>query len=200
MIMPGIAYETSSGGPFMRDINSQSGTTDQELYWYMNSGHVRTEDWRSGLQGPYAMMFTATGTTPSSDLDTSFFGSLKIDGYVGESVRGTVTGKANGVSSGFEAVLHWYNKDAQYWAKANGENYKSPLTKAGGYTMNLYKGEFLVANDSVTVSTGQTATKDIASRKANTTVIWRIGSFDGQPFELKNGDRITPASLGLSHG
>jgi rhamnogalacturonan endolyase len=57
MIMPGVAYETSSGGPFMRDINSQSGD-DQELYWYMNSGHVRTEPWRFGLMGPYAMKFT----------------------------------------------------------------------------------------------------------------------------------------------
>ena len=57
MIMHGVAYETSSGGPFMRDINSQSGD-DQELYWYMNSGHVRTEPWRFGLMGPYAMKFT----------------------------------------------------------------------------------------------------------------------------------------------
>lgn len=58
MIMPGTAYETSASGPFMRDINSQSGDTDQELYWYMNSGHLRTEPWRFGLQGPYAMTFT----------------------------------------------------------------------------------------------------------------------------------------------
>lgn len=55
--MPGNAYEHSAGGPFMRDINSQS-TGDQELYWYMNSGHVRTEPWRFGLLGPYAMRFT----------------------------------------------------------------------------------------------------------------------------------------------
>jgi rhamnogalacturonan endolyase len=191
MVMPGVAYETSSSGPFMRDINSQTGTTDQELYWYMNSGHVRTEDWRSGLQGPYAMTFTPAGTTPSGDLDTSFFGSLKIDGYVGESSRGSVTGKATGVPSGFEAVVHWYNKDAEYWTKAAGGNYKSPLMTAGAYTMKLYKGEFLVANDSVTVAAGQTATKDIASKESNATVIWRIGEFDGQPFELKNGDKIT---------
>jgi len=57
MIMPGTAYETSSGGPFMRDINSQSGD-DQELYVYWNSGHVRTEPWRFGLMGPYGMKFT----------------------------------------------------------------------------------------------------------------------------------------------
>ena len=191
MIMPGVAYETSAGGPFMRDINSQTTTTDQELYFYMNSGHVRTEDWRSGLNGPYAMAFTAVGTKPSETLDTSFFGSLRIDGYMGESARGSVTGKATGVPSNFEAVIHWYNKDAQYWTKAQGGNYKSPLMKPGSYTMKLYKGEFLVTTDSVTVIAGQTAEKDIASKESNPAVIWRIGEFDGQPFELKNGDKIT---------
>ena len=55
--MPGTAYEHSAGGPFMRDINGQTAE-DQELYWYMNSGHVRTEPWRLGLMGPYAMRFT----------------------------------------------------------------------------------------------------------------------------------------------
>lgn len=62
--------------------------------------------------------------------------------------------------------------------------------KPGSYTMKLYKGEFLVATDSVTVTAGQNATKDIASKEPNTPVIWRIGEFDGQPFELKNGDKI----------
>ncbi|KAJ4364486.1 hypothetical protein N0V83_009080 [Neocucurbitaria cava] len=191
MVMPGVAYETSAGGPFMRDINSQTTDSDQELYWYMNSGHVRTEDWRSGLNGPFAMTFTAAGTTPSGNLDTSFFGSLKIDGYVGESGRGSVSGKASGVPDNFEAVLHWYNKDAQYWTKAQGGAYKSPLMKPGSYTMKLYKNEFLVTTDSVTVTAGQTATKDITSKEANTSTIWRIGDFDGQPFDLKNGDKIT---------
>ncbi|KAG8850941.1 hypothetical protein FRB91_008681 [Serendipita sp. 411] len=41
MVLPGTAYETSSGGPFMRDINNQ-GSSQQELYWYMNSGHEQT--------------------------------------------------------------------------------------------------------------------------------------------------------------
>jgi rhamnogalacturonan endolyase len=191
MIMPGVAYETSSSGPFMRDINSQTTDSDQELYWYMNSGHVRTEDWRSGIKGPYAMTFMANGATPSANLDTSFFGTLKIDGYVGDSGRGSVTGKATGVSDKFETVVHWYNKDAQYWTKAQSGSYKGPLMRPGNYNVRMYKSEFLVANNSVTVTAGQTATQDIASKEANTTVIWRIGEFDGQPFELKNGDKIT---------
>ncbi|KAH5331056.1 rhamnogalacturonate lyase [Parastagonospora nodorum] len=191
MSMPGLAYETSSGGPFMRDINSQTTDPDQELYFYMNSGHVRTEAWRSGLKGPYAITFQPAGASPPSAPDTSFFGSLKIDGYVGESGRGSVTGKATGVDSKFETVLHWYNDAAQYWTKASGGNYKSPAMKAGTYNMKLYKGEFVVATDTVTVTAGQTASKDIASKEVSPAVIWRIGEFDGQPFELKNGDKIT---------
>jgi rhamnogalacturonan endolyase len=62
--------------------------------------------------------------------------------------------------------------------------------KPGTYTMKLYRGEFLVANDSVTVTAGQTVTKDITSKETEKPVIWRIGNFDGQPFELKNGDKI----------
>ncbi|KAF2821217.1 hypothetical protein CC86DRAFT_303672 [Ophiobolus disseminans] len=191
MVMPGVAYETSAGGPFMRDINSQTTDNDQELYWYMNSGHVRTEDWRSGLQGPYALTFTAAGTTPSENLDTSFFGSLSIDGYVSESGRGSVTGKTSGVPDNFETVLHWFNKDAQYWTKAQGGDYKSPLMKSGSYTMKMYKGEFLVTTDSVIVTAGKTATKNIASKEITSAAIWRVGEFEGQPFELKNGDKIT---------
>jgi rhamnogalacturonan endolyase len=191
MVMPGVAYESSASGPFMRDINSQTTTSDQELYWYMNSGHVRTEDWRSGLQGPYAMTFTAAGTGRSENLDTSFFGSLKVDGYVGQSGRGSVAGKASGVPVTFETVVHWYNKNAQYWTKAQVGSYKSPQMKPGSYIVKMYKGELVVANDTVTVTAGQTVTKNIVSKDVNATVIWRIGEFDGQPFELKNGDKIT---------
>ncbi|KAF2014285.1 polysaccharide lyase family 4 protein [Aaosphaeria arxii CBS 175.79] len=192
MIMSGTAYETSASGPFMRDINSQTGSSDQELYWYMNSGHVRTEPWRFGLQGPYAMAFTAPNSKPSESLDTSFFEKLSIQGYVPASGRGSVSGKATGVPEKFETVIHWHNTGAQYWAKASADGtYKSPLMKPGAYDMKLYKGEYLVANDSVSVTAGQTSSKNIASKESNPSVIWRIGEFDGQPFELKNGDKIT---------
>jgi rhamnogalacturonan endolyase len=58
MIMPGNAYETAAGGPFFRDIHTQ-GSAQQELYVYMNSGHIRTEPWRFGLMGPYTMKYVA---------------------------------------------------------------------------------------------------------------------------------------------
>ncbi|KAF4814814.1 Rhamnogalacturonate lyase A [Colletotrichum tropicale] len=188
MIMPGNAYEHSAGGPFMRDINSQS-TGDQELYWYMNSGHVRTEPWRFGLLGPYAMRFT-TGAQPSADLDTSFFDALNIDGYVPDSGRGSVSGTATGVAGNFETAVHWFNSDAQYWTKATGGKFTSPLMKPGTYTMKLYRDEFPVAEDNVTITAGCKITKDIASTEAKPSVIWRIGEFDGKPTELKNGDKI----------
>ncbi|KAH9994589.1 polysaccharide lyase family 4 protein [Xylariaceae sp. FL0662B] len=189
MIMPGNAYETSSGGPFMRDINSQTTSSDQELYWYMNSGHVRTEPWRFGLMGPYAMVFTE-GDKPSADLDTSFFEGLDIQGYVPEDRRGSVSGTASGVPSDFEVVLHWHNDEAQYWTKAHDGKFKSPPMKTGSYTMQLYKGEYAVANATVSVSAGKDTVEDIASAEPSTSVVWRIGDFDGQPFELKNGDKI----------
>ncbi|KAI1373982.1 polysaccharide lyase family 4 protein [Hypoxylon crocopeplum] len=188
MIMPGTAYETSAGGPFMRDINSQTGS-DQELYWYMNSGHVRTEPWRFGLMGPYAMRFTK-GDEPSAELDTSFFDGLSIQGYVPANQRGTVSGSASGVSSEFETVVHWYNDKAQYWAGASNGSFKSPLMKTGSYTMKLYKGEYEVAKDTVAVTAGSDTKKDIASTEPNPSIVWRIGNFDGKPLELKNGDKI----------
>ncbi|KIM34166.1 polysaccharide lyase family 4 protein [Serendipita vermifera MAFF 305830] len=190
MIMPGNAYETSSGGPFMRDINTQ-GSDQQELYFYMNSGHIRTEPWRLGLMGPYAMTFTPNTNAPSGNLDTSFFSGLSIQGYVPNNQRGKVSGSATGVPSQFETVLHWYNTQAQYWTKASGGTYTSPLMKPGSYTMKMYRGEFLVAQSSVTVSAGSTVSKDIAATAEPTRQsIFRIGEFDGQPFELKNGDKI----------
>ncbi|KAF2870633.1 Rhamnogalacturonase B, N-terminal-domain-containing protein [Massariosphaeria phaeospora] len=190
MVMPGVAYESSASGPFMRDINSQTGSSDQELYWYMNSGHVRTEPWRFGLQGPYAMAFTAAGAKPSENLDTGFFGGLSIQGYVASNGRGSVSGATSGVPEQFETVVHWHNTAAQYWTKANNGTYKSPLMKPGTYSMKLYKQEFLVANDTVTITAGQTTSKDIASKEPSTPAIWRIGNFDGQPRDLKNGDKI----------
>lgn len=123
-------------------------------------------------------------------MDTSFFAGLNVQGYVPNSARGSISGAATGVLSQFETVVHWHNTQAQYWTKANNGSYKSPMMKPGSYTMKLYKGEFLVATDSVMVTAGQSVTKNIASTEPSTPVVWRIGNFDGQPFELRNGDKI----------
>lgn len=133
----------------------------------------------------------STGAQPSGKLDTSFFDQLNITGYVPSTGRGKVSGTATGVPSSFEAVLHWYNHASQYWTRAAKDgSYTSPFMKPGTYTMKLYRDEFPVAQDTVTVTAGGSATKNIASTEKQPPVIWRIGDFDGQPFELKNGDKI----------
>lgn len=52
------------------------------------------------------MYFSRSGT-PSTDIDTSFFGDLDIKGYVPESGRGYASGTASGADSGGEQVVHW---------------------------------------------------------------------------------------------
>lgn len=189
LIMPEGAYETASGGPFMRDINNQGTSDQQEFYYYMNSGHLRTEPWRMGLKGPYVLSFSQT--QPSADIDTSFFAQLNIGGYVAASGRGHVSGVASGVPAKFQTVLHWHNAQNQYWAYANQNGtFRSPSMKPGSYTMKLYKQEFLVAQTSVRVTAGANVAMNIASAEKLRTPIWRVGEFDGQPFEFKNGDKF----------
>lgn len=56
--------------------------------------------------------------------------------------------------------------------------------------MKMYRGEYPVSQDTVTIAAGVKATKNMVSSDPNLSVMWRIGTFDGQPFELKNGDKI----------
>ncbi|RPB16675.1 putative rhamnogalacturonate lyase A [Morchella conica CCBAS932] len=190
MVIPDpTAYETSAGGPFMRDINYNNGGDYHALYWYMNSGHVRTEDARLGLHGPYALVFSRSGE-PSGSLDTSFFSTLGISGYVPTASRGYVSGTATGIPSGFQTVLHWYNSAAQYWTYASSSGtFTSPPMKPGTYTMVLYKDELKVATKSVTVSAGSTtASGTIASTEGTRSTVWRIGEFNGRPTGFRNAD------------
>jgi rhamnogalacturonan endolyase len=189
LIMPEGAYETASGGPFMRDINNQGTSDQQEFYYYMNSGHLRTEPWRMGFKGPYA--FTFSRTDLNANIDTSFFEKLQIPGYVPKSARGRVSGTATGVPSHFQTVLHWHNPQNQYWTYADKSGkFTSPRMKPGTYTMKLYKQEYLVATSSVKVVAGADTAANIASTEKAYKPIWRVGEFDGQPFELKNGDKF----------
>lgn len=109
------------------DINNQ-GSDQQELYFYMNSGHEQTEAYRTGLFGPYAMVFT-TGSTPSGTLDTTFMDSLGLKGYVASSGRGKVTGSYSGVLSGPAVTIGFANSAAQYWASGSGSELLSSMHK-----------------------------------------------------------------------
>ncbi|RDW87317.1 galactose mutarotase-like protein [Coleophoma crateriformis] len=197
MIMPGTAYETSSGGPFFRDINTNAAGSTNNLYFYMasfhllksNSGHVQTEAFRTGLHGPYVMSFSRSGT-PSGTADLSFWEGMGATGYVATSARGTVVGKAGGIdATKYPIVVHWYNSAAQYWATADAStnNFASPAMKPGTYTMVLYQDELLVATKSVTVSAGVKTSANIDSTwTTGSTTLFQIGDWDGQPTGFRN--------------
>ncbi|KAH7063647.1 putative rhamnogalacturonate lyase A [Macrophomina phaseolina] len=185
MLMP--QYETSSGGPFHRDINTNNAGDSTNLYWYMNSGHVQTEAFRMGLHGPYALTWSRSGVPSLSGLDFSFMADLDLEGYVADSGRGTVSGTASGVSSDYEVVVHWYNDDAQYWTYASSSGaFTSPAMKPGTYTMALYQTELKVATSSVTVKAGSATSAHIASTWSSNTTLFQIGGWDGQPTGFLN--------------
>ncbi|KAL2796419.1 rhamnogalacturonate lyase A [Aspergillus keveii] len=194
-------YETSSGGPFFRDINTNNGGDMTALYWYMNSGHVQTESYRMGLHGPYSMYFSRSGT-PGTNIDTSFFANLGIKGYVAANGRGTVTGTASGADSSMDWVVHWFNDNAQYWAYTNSNGgFTSPAMKPGTYTMKYYQGEYAVAETTVTVSAGSTTTKNISGSVKTGTTIFKIGEWDGQPTGFRNAEnqlRMHPSDSRMS--
>lgn len=182
--------EKSSGGPFFRDIQFQSGT-DTEVYNYMNSGHAQTEAWRMGLHGPYALVFT-NGSTPGVP-DFSWMSGLGLTGWV--SSRGNVVlNGLNGMASGYSYTVGFANSNAQYWttASSSGAAVKYGLIP-GTYTMTVYKGELAVYTENVTVNGGATTTlntRTINGDPSSASAIWRIGNWDGTPNELLNGQTI----------
>jgi rhamnogalacturonan endolyase len=190
MMLP--QYESSSGGPFFRDINTNVAAPTSHLYFYMNSGHVRTEDWRLGFHGPYYIQFSRSGIPSLDGADLEWYGNLGLKGWVPASDRGRVSGRVSGVDAKYQRVVHWYNAAAQYWAYADSSGaFTSPLMKTGSYTMVLYQGELKVASLSgVSVSRGATTSRDIASAAPARNIIWRIGDDDGQPTGFRNADKF----------
>ncbi|PBP24802.1 Rhamnogalacturonase B [Diplocarpon rosae] len=192
MVIPGVSYELSSGGPFFRDIDTNPTGDYCGLYFYMNSNHVQTEDYRMGLHGPYSLFFTRTDA-PSADTDLSFMGDLDLDGWVAASGRGTVKGTAAGVDgSEFQIVLHWFSVHAQYWVYADEDGaFVSPAMREGTYTQVLYQGELKVATkNSVEVTAGEQTTADIESTwDTGSTTLFQIGDWDGRPTGFRNADK-----------
>ncbi|CAE6455754.1 unnamed protein product [Rhizoctonia solani] len=192
MVVPGNAYETSSGGPFFRDINNQNSQSDDganEVYWYMNSNHAQTESYRTGFFGPYALVFTS-GSAPSANLDLSFFADLGFKGYVAASGRGSVAGSVSGIPSSFQAVVGLKNSNAQYWGKVSGTSFSISGVKPGTYTATLFKKELEVGTGSVTVSPGKSSSLRLSSTESIKTTIWQIGVPDGTPSGFLNADKI----------
>jgi rhamnogalacturonan endolyase len=200
LVMSDRAYETSSGGPFFRDINNKVDVSN-ELSFYMNSDHTRIEDYRYGFHGPYALVVGSSSTSSSSaakSVDFSFFQSLSLTGFVPDSKRGTVTGTITDaktvIGSSDTVVVTWSNSAAQYWTKlsAGGRSFTSPKMKPGTYTMKVYKKQLEVASVSSVVVSAGAATKANAavSYSLASSPIWRIGTWDGTPDEFLNADKI----------
>ncbi len=187
--------ESSSGGPFYRDIENQGDGTnsDQEVYNYMNSGHQEPEAWRMNvLYGPYALVFT-TGAPPTLPLDYSWIetGGLNLLGWVSATNRGAIAGVASGIPAGFQGVVGFANTNAQYWAVvASDGTYTTPLMKPGTYNVTLYKGELPVTNNTVTVTVGTTNTLNLTSGEPNPSYIFKIGEWDGTPAGFLNASNI----------
>ncbi|KAK7464908.1 hypothetical protein VKT23_006116 [Stygiomarasmius scandens] len=188
MVIPGTGYETSSGGPFFRDIDNQ-GSDQQEVYFYMNSNHEQTEAYRTGFFGPYALIFT-DGTPPSGDLDTSFMDDLGLEGYVAAADRGTVTGTYSGTLADLPVTIGFKNDDAQYWAAGSSGSFSGPAMKPGTYDVTLYQGELEAGTGTVTISAGGTANVDLESSLDVPDTIWSIGTVDGTPAGFLNADLI----------
>jgi rhamnogalacturonan endolyase len=185
--------ESSSGGPFFRDIEQQGTSASVEVYNYMWSGHNDTEVQRLGvLYGPYALMVSGTSTPAAPDM--SFMYTFGFAGSVASSGRGFVVGAVSGVTSGAAATVGWANSTAQYWAvPASNGDFSSPAMKPGSYTQTLYQGELPVATRTVTVTAGSTATGQNLTSTWLTPAspIFRIGTWDGTPSGFLNWANLT---------
>lgn len=182
--------ESCVGGPFFRDIQFQSGT-DTEIYNVMNHAIGATEDYRMGLYGPYAYIFT-NGSTPSAP-DYSFCSALNLKGYVKSRGAVAVVG-LSGMDTNYTYTYGFANSGAQYWATANSKGFvKCTDMKPGIYTMTVYKGELEVHRGTVTVNANETTilnTQTISNDPSSKSAIWRIGNWDGTPLEFLNGSNI----------
>jgi rhamnogalacturonan endolyase len=207
--------ESSTGGPFVRDIENQGdgSGSDQEIYNYMNSGHHldlsiggQTEGFRLNvLHGPYAFCFT-TGGTPSVP-NMSFIANLGLTGYVGSSGRGQVVlNGLSGMNTAYTYYMGFNNSTAQYWSTLSSSGSGSCQgMKPGSYTMTVYKNELAVYTNTVSVTAGGATTVHtitITGDPSTVSTIWRIGDWDGTPLEFLNGSRIMtmhPSDVRNSH-
>jgi rhamnogalacturonan endolyase len=184
--------ESSSGGPFFRDIEQQGTSASVEVYNYMWSGHNDTEVQRLGvLYGPYALMVAGTSTPAAPDM--SFMYNFGFDGAYGPSLRGFVVGATAGLTSGTTGTVGFSNVDAQYWCPAgtNGD-FSSPAMKPGEYLQTLYQDELAVATRNVTVTAGTTLTgQNITSAWLTpASPVFRIGTWTGAPTSFLNSANL----------
>ena len=188
--------EGNSGGPFYRCLLNQCTSTDQEITYIVNYGETQTEAYRTGILNAYTFVAT-TGATPSTSIDTSWFSSMGLSGYVASSGRGAVAAVGiNGRDTAYTYTVGFSNTTAQYWTTAAASNgyFNCGGMRPGTYTMTFYKNELAVYTESVTVNAGSTNvlnTRTITTDPSSVTPIFRIGNWDGSPAEFRNGSLVT---------
>ena len=188
--------EGASGGPFYRCLLNQCTSTDQEITYIVNYGEAQTEAYRFNVLNAYTLVCT-TGGTPSTSIDTSWFSSMGLNGYVAASGRGRVTAVGiSGRDTAYTYTVGFANSTAQYWATAAASNgyFNCTGMRPGTYTMTIYKNELAVWAGSATVTAGGTTvlnTIAITADPSSQSVIWRIGNWDGSPAEFRNGSLVT---------
>lgn len=186
--------EGNSGGPFFRCLLNQCGT-DQEITYIVNYGEAQTEAYRTSVLNCYTLVFT-TGAVPGT-IDTSWFSSMGLTGYVSSSGRGRVTGVGiAGRDTNYAYTVGFSNSTAQYWTSARSTDgyYNCTGMLPGTYTMKIYKNELAVYSGSVSVTAGGTValnTITITGDPSSVTPIFRIGNWDGSPTEFRNGGNLT---------
>jgi rhamnogalacturonan endolyase len=205
--------EGGSGGPFYRSLLNQITSTNNEITYIVNYGEGQTEGFRTSRLNSYTLSFT-DGSAPAP-VDTSWFGDMKLLGYVAPNARGNVfVPSIAGRTGNFDYTVGFANATAQYWADvaATDGHASSDGMIPGDYTMTVYKNELAVASAPVTVTAGTTniiapitigadalVNSDDPRNKwhiakgdpSMTQALFRIGEWDGTPREFKNGDKIT---------
>lgn len=182
------SYESSSGGPFFRDINSQTAGDTEEIYFYMFSGHAQTEPFRKDqLHGPYALCFTE-GPPPAMPA-MNWMKDLGLRAWVSQ--RGRVTGTATRLLPGVPYTAYLSNEIAQYWTRidANGK-FTSTAMKPGTYSLRLMRNELAVAETQVTVTHADTASVQLQD-PGLPSYLWRLGLPDGTPQGFRNASKMS---------
>lgn len=187
-------HEGGSGGPFYRSLIQQCGG-DQELTYIVNYGQAQTEAFRTHILNHYTLAFTHG--EPPGEVDTSWFGSMGLTGYVAPAGRGSVS--CSGISGRYDEYTYtvgFANATAQFWGEAASSNGSFNVMDIlpGTYTMQIYKNELAVYTGTVSVSAGSNTPLNpitITADPSMTPPLWRIGDWDGTPLEFLNGDKVT---------
>lgn len=195
--------EQMVGGPFYRSLLNQGTDVDQQITYIINYDMAQTEPYRVNALNTYALVFT--DGTPPAPIDTSWYGGLGLKGWTDPAGRGAVWG--TGVTAPPVTMTRGAARDGNVrytvgFSNANAQYYTTPDRSGafrcegmlpGTYTLSVFKNELLVGSQPVTVTAGGTTAAGTPTLTDPSAVpaLWRIGTWDGTPLELRNGGLVT---------